>query len=199
MIKIGITGGIGSGKTTVCKYFEEIGIAVYYSDQEAKHLMQSNEIIIKKIISAFGEESYESNQLNREFIASKVFPNPEQLEKLNEIVHPVVINDFLNWSNNQAASYVILESALIFESKINCFLDKIICVTATDEQKIERISKRDQLSAIEIRRRIDSQMTDSDKEKLSDFVIISGDKNLMKERVFIIHEEICKLFNINNL
>jgi len=199
MIKIGVTGGIGSGKSTVCKYFEELGISVYYSDFQARRIMETDKSVISSIITEFGEKSYSNDKLNKDYLASIVFGNNQLISKLNKIVHPAVINDFIGWSEIQEGDYVILESALIFESGINSILQKVICVTASDEEKAERIFKRDGLSKEEIYKRIKSQMPDSEKSKFADYVIISGDKNQMKERVLAIHQEFCKTLKISHL
>jgi len=193
MNKIGVTGGIGSGKSTVCKFFEEFGIPVYYSDEKAKTLMLVNQHLKNKIISEFGENSYSSGLLNKEYLAELVFNNPSNLSKLNNIVHPVVIQDFIEWSNQQTSLYCILESAIIFESGINSILDKVICVTASDEERFERIMKRDAISREKIIQRINNQMPESKKSQLADYVIVSGNKNEMKEKVFAIHTEFCNI------
>jgi len=193
MNKIGVTGGIGSGKSTVCKFFEEFGIPVYYSDEKAKTLMLVNQHLKNKIISEFGENSYSSGLLNKEYLAELVFNNPSNLSKLNNIVHPVVIQDFIEWSNQQTSLYCILESAIIFESGINSILDKVICVTASDEERFERIMKRDAISREKIIQRINNQMPESKKSQLADYVIVSGNKIEMKEKVFAIHTEFCNI------
>ncbi|NLJ07920.1 MAG: dephospho-CoA kinase [Sphingobacteriales bacterium] len=193
MKKIGITGGIGSGKTKVCEFFEELGIPVYYSDIQAKSLMNTNSKLINKIISTFGEKSYINNVLNKEYLSEEVFNNPEKLKTLNSIVHPFVIEDFQHWclsKNNYP--YVIIESALLVETGLYKTLDLLICVVANEEEKIKRIAERDKLSREKILKRMENQMNDEEKSQYADFVIVSGDLAHVKTQVQNIHDEICK-------
>ncbi|WP_247656633.1 dephospho-CoA kinase [Maribacter sp. MMG018] len=168
---VGLTGGIGSGKSTVGKILEELGVPVYNSDVEAKKLMQSSETIRKKLISLFGDRAFDGDVLNRSFIAKKVFNDKNILQKLNKIVHPEVRKHFLKWYSEQNTSYVVQETALLFENKAQDLYDKIILVTAPKELKIQRLLKRDGSTEEDILARMKNQLKDSEKIKLADFVI----------------------------
>ncbi|MBQ4914917.1 dephospho-CoA kinase [Maribacter sp. MMG018] len=171
MMIVGLTGGIGSGKSTVGKILEELGVPVYNSDVEAKKLMQSSETIRKKLISLFGDRAFDGDVLNRSFIAKKVFNDKNILQKLNKIVHPEVRKHFLKWYSEQNTSYVVQETALLFENKAQDLYDKIILVTAPKELKIQRLLKRDGSTEEDILARMKNQLKDSEKIKLADFVI----------------------------
>lgn len=165
MIIVGLTGGIGSGKSTAAKMFEELGVPVYNSDLEAKKLMSTSVSVKEKIVSLLGASAYEEGVLNREYIAKKVFASASLLQQLNEIVHPAVRLHFLEWTNKQENNYVIQESAIIFENNNQDFYDYIILVTAPIEVRIERILKRDNTTRENILSRIGSQWTDEKKRK----------------------------------
>ena len=175
MIIVGLTGGIGSGKSTAAKMFEELGVPVYNSDLEAKKLMNTSVRVQKEIISLLGENAYKEGVLNREYIAKKVFASTSLLQELNAIVHPAVRLHFLEWAKKQKSNYVIQESAIIFENNNQDFYDYIILVTAPIEVRIERILKRDTTTRENILSRIGNQWTDDKKEKMSDFKLINED------------------------
>lgn len=185
---IGLTGGIGSGKTTVAGFFKELGVPVYIADDEAKMLMNSSPYIQQKIIALFGEEAYANGKLNNALLASQVFKNPLLLKKLNEIVHPEVGRHFKEWAAQQNAPYVIKEAAILFEngSYKNC--DAVILVKASKENKIQRILKRDQTSITAIEERMNNQWLDEEKEKLADFIIQNNDLPATKIQVLKLHE-----------
>ncbi|WP_298503273.1 dephospho-CoA kinase [uncultured Maribacter sp.] len=183
MIIVGLTGGIGSGKTTVGKLFQTLGVPVYNSDQQAKELMQNSKHLIKKIKSLLGEESYVDKRLNRSFIAQKVFRDKELLHKLNAIVHPAVREDFLLWVSNQKHAYVIQETALLFENKAEKLYDKIILVTAPEEIRVERVLVRDKNTREAILARIHNQLSDSVKIPKADFIIENIKLEETKEKV----------------
>lgn len=168
---IGLTGGIGSGKTTVAKLFETYGIAVYYSDNEAKSLMNTSNCIKRNLIELFGTEVYQNNSLNRKYLANIVFNDKEKLAKLNAIVHPEVRKHFLNWAKQQKTPFVLKENAILFESGDveNC--DEVIVVTAPLETRITRVMARDKVSDSEVLTRIKNQWEDEKKIKLADYVI----------------------------
>ncbi|WP_316933207.1 dephospho-CoA kinase [Maribacter thermophilus] len=168
---VGLTGGIGSGKSTVGKILEGLGVPVYNSDVEAKKLMQSSETIRKKLISLFGERAFDGNVLNRSFIAKKVFNDKQLLQELNRIVHPEVRKHFLEWYSEQNTPYVVQETALLFENKAQNLYDKIILVTAPKELKIQRLLERDGSTEEDILARMENQLKDSEKFELADFVI----------------------------
>lgn len=171
MIIVGLTGGIGSGKTTVGKMFKDLGVPIYNSDKQAKKLMKSSKKIRKAIKDLLGNDAYSGGKLNRAYIADKVFQNKTLLNKLNAIVHPAVREHFTKWANKQDAAYVIQEAAIIFENGMHDFYDKIILVTAPEEIRLKRIVERDNSSRSKIMARIQSQWNDNKKIPLSDFVI----------------------------
>lgn len=190
---VGLTGGIGSGKTTVGKLFTDLGVPVYNSDLEAKKLMQTSGTIRKKIIELFGEESYFEQSPNTQFIAEKVFGDAEALKKLNGIIHPAVRTHFLGWMKKQKNPYVIQESALIFENGSQGNYDKIILVTAPLATRISRIMERDKSPKEKILQRVNNQLPDSEKQGLSHFVIENIDLQNTKARVAQIHSQIMGL------
>lgn len=195
MLKIGLTGGIGSGKSTVAKIFETLGIPVYYADAEAKRLMNSSETLKKVIRQNFGEATYENDQLNRKYLAGIVFNNPEKLELLNALIHPVTINDAEQWMQQQSAPYSIKEAALLFESGAAENLDFIVGVYAPQALRIKRVMKRDGLTADEIMKRINRQVNEEMKMKLCDFVITNDEQELLIPQVLKLHQHFSGLSN----
>ena len=184
---IGITGGIGSGKTTVAKLFNTLGIPVYVADDEAKRIMHESQDVKAKIKELFGNEAYTDNQLNRDFISRQVFTNKSLLEKLNKIVHPAVQKDFESWYANQSAPYVLYEAAILIEKGRVDFFDKIILVTAPKDEKIKRIQQRDQTTKDQIEQRMKNQWSDNEKKKFSDFVIKNNNLDKTEKNVRFIH------------
>ena len=169
---IGVTGGIGSGKSTVCKIFETLGIPVYYADDRGKVLMVEDPKLVKRIMTEFGQESYTSTgQLNRAYLAQIVFPNPERLEKLNSFVHPSVATDFEKWVlTNQDKDYLLKEAALLYEIGSYKALDATICVMASKDVRIQRVLLRDeQRTKEQVEQIIESQTNDATRRKLSDY------------------------------
>jgi len=184
---IGLTGGIGSGKTTISKIFEELGVPVYNSDLEAKKIMEVPEIIVL-LKNSFGEEFFENNILNRAKLADLVFKNTEKLNVLNAIVHPFVKKDFLFWvKKNENEKFVIKESAILFESKSNLDCDKIITITSPLDLRMKRIAARDNLGFHEIVKRINNQISDEKKIENSDFIIENTDLEMTKTQVLKIY------------
>lgn len=192
MLKVGITGGIGSGKSTVSRFFSELRVPVYDSDQRAKSLMQHDDSIIIKIKKEFGDNSYLNNQLNRPYIGEIVFKNELKLKQLNAIVHPVVRTDFNNWlSQNSNAKFVIKEAAIMIESGAYKDLDKLIVVNANREQKIKWIKKRDNLLLEDIENRIQNQLSDKIRNQYADFIIEnSSSKKELKQQVLSIYNKL---------
>ncbi|MDT0688275.1 dephospho-CoA kinase [Salegentibacter sp. F188] len=168
---VGLTGGIGSGKTTVANFFKDLGIPVYIADDAARNLMNTSENIRKEITTLFGAESYIDKLPNRKFIASKVFNDKTQLDLLNNIIHPAVAADFEKWKLQQDAPYVIYEAAILFEKGGYKKCDYTILVTAPHDQKIKRIKARDQSSVEDIEARMNNQWDDERKAGLADFQI----------------------------
>lgn len=191
MLKIGITGGIGSGKTTVCKLFELLGVPVYYADDRAKWLMQNDAILKENLLKEFGDGIFENGTLQTKQLASIVFNNEAELKKLNALVHPVVFSDFIKWSSDQqSAPFILHEAALIFETFFNKYLDKVITVYAPEQLRIERIIKRDKTTAEAVMARIKQQLPDEDKVKRSQFIIRDDEKLLVIPQVIKIYNEL---------
>lgn len=183
MLRIGLTGGIGSGKSTVAKIFETIGIPVYYADDAAKILMNTDPALKEAIIKNFGEQSYKDDKLDRSYLASVVFPDKQKLELLNSLTHPATIQAANDWMKKQTSPYVIKEAALLFESNAHKHLDHIIGVSAPLELRIKRVMKRDGLSKEEILQRISRQMDEEEKLKRCDFVIVNDEVQMVLPQV----------------
>ncbi|HNP45113.1 MAG TPA: dephospho-CoA kinase [Panacibacter sp.] len=192
-LKIGLTGGIGSGKTTAAKVFSTLGIPVFDADSAARDVMNENETLRKNIIAAFGEESYTNNILNRKYIAGIVFNDPGKLEQLNAMVHPATIAMADEWFAKQTGAYVIKEAALMFESGAAAGLDYIIGVTAPQHIRIQRVMHRDKITRDEVLARMDKQLDESMKMKLCDFVLINDEQELLIPQVVALHEKLLTL------
>ncbi|MGB5203755.1 dephospho-CoA kinase [Eudoraea sp.] len=190
---IGLTGGIGSGKTTVAKMFKELGVPVYNSDLRAKKLMNNSKEIKTAVINLLGKDSYVLDSLNKKYIADKVFNNKELLQKLNAIVHPAVKNDFMAWVKRKKTPYVIQEAAILFENNSYTNFDKIILVKAPKEARLERIMARDNGSMEEILARMENQWDDSKKIPLSDYIVENIDLDQTKLQVEQIHLQLTKI------
>jgi dephospho-CoA kinase len=189
---IGLTGGIGSGKTTVANVFRDLGIPIYIADDEAKRLMNTSKVIRRKLIALFGEKSYDSNGLNKPYLASKIFDDKAILQKMNAIVHPKVGAHFKRWLKKQNADYIIKEAAIIFENDMQSYYDAIVLVTAETKTRIERLLKRDATTVDKIQAIMDNQLSDEEKIKLSDFVIYNNDFETTKKQVLKIHKQLQK-------
>lgn len=194
-MKIGLTGGIGSGKTTVAKIFETLGIPVYYADDAAKKIMNEDVALKANIRKAFGEEVYINGQLNRSYLASVVFADKNKLSLLNELVHPATIADAEKWINEQTAPYAIKEAALLFESDAWKGLDKIIGVDAPDSLRLQRTMVRDGITAAAVQARMEKQMDQQQKMDRCDFVILNDEKTLLIPQVLAIHKQFLAAIN----
>jgi len=192
MKTIGLTGGIGSGKSVVAKVFATLNVPIYNSDIEAKKRMNSSSEIKEKLILEFGSEVYLNNTLNRKFLANIIFNDKQKLEFVNSVVHPVVINHFNEWVSQQKSIYVIKENAILFESGMYKNVDFIITVTAPEEIRIERVMKRDSSTYEEVKSRISNQISDKEKINKSDFVIFNDDKELILPQIITIHKKMIK-------
>ncbi|WP_299335584.1 dephospho-CoA kinase [uncultured Psychroserpens sp.] len=192
MIVVGLTGGIGSGKTTVANFFKAYDIPIYIADVEAKRLMNRSKVIRRKLVALFGEEAYIGNTLNRPFIASKIFNDKENLDKINAIVHPKVGSHFKRWLKRQNAPYVIKEAAIIFEHNKEAEYDFIITVTADVEERIKRVLERDNTNRSKIEAILKNQMSDEEKIKKSHFVIVNDELEDTKKQVAKTHRSILK-------
>ena len=190
---IGLTGGIGSGKTTVANFFKELEVPVYIADVEAKKIMNTSASIKKALISLFGKKSYLNDELNRKFIASKVFKDKNLLQKLNNIVHPEVEKHFKVWKANQDQPYVIYEAAIIFENNAQSKFDYTILVTAPQDIKVKRVLNRDHATEQEVMSRMENQWDDSKKEKLADFIIENIDLEDTKSQIYQLHTKLLGL------
>ena len=190
MLKIGITGGIGSGKTTVCKVFEVLGIPVFYADNVAKSIMHTDVLLKQDIIKTFGEKSYSGNgELNRHYISTIVFNNEPELEKLNALVHPAVFRAFDVWvSDQKTVPYVLKEAALLFESDSHKMCDRTVLVKSPEKTKIQRIMKRDGITAEQIKLRMDRQFGDEQKEKLADHILLNDEHHLLIPQILSLHQ-----------
>ena len=187
---VGLTGGIGSGKSTVAGMFKALSIPVYNADMEAKNLMNTSDSLKKGILKLFGEKAYKKGSLNREYIAGIVFKDKEKLKALNELVHPLVRSHFLSWLDMQSAPYVIQENPLIFEKNDQNLFDYVITVTAKKEDKIQRVMDRDGIGESQVLERMDNQLDDSLKIAGSDFVIYNESLENTRKQVNDIHQQL---------
>jgi dephospho-CoA kinase len=174
-MKIGITGGIGSGKTTACKLLEQWGYPVYYSDGRGKYLMEHNPEVRTAVKALFGEEAYANGTLNRQFLAEQIFNSPEKRQVLNAIVHPAVKRDYLVWLAQQQSKITFKESALLFETGAYKELDATILITAPEDMRIARVMKRDQVSEAAVKARIHAQMQEGAKRSLANYTVENTD------------------------
>ncbi len=188
MKKIGITGGIGSGKTYVSKVFDSLGIPVFNADTEAKKLMSSSSELIQSIKYEFGNDIFDDYILNTKKLASLVFSDTEKLRKLNSLVHPIVRQEFLRWQVKKKSTYVIKEAAILFESDSYKGLDAVICVTAPINLRIDRVKLRDGYSYREIKNRIENQISQEEKENLSDYIIVNDGVKSLLPQILRIHQ-----------
>lgn len=192
MYKIGITGGIGSGKTTVCKVFEVLGIPIFYADTEAKDIMVKDMMLIDGIKSAFGNESYFiDGKLNNKHIAGIVFNNDLELAKLNALVHPAVFRAFDTWEKQISANvpYILKEAALLFESDSYKMCDSSILVTAPLKIKLNRVMLRDKVTESQVMARMDKQLSDEEKINMAKYFIINDEEHSIIEQVLVLHKQ----------
>jgi dephospho-CoA kinase len=193
MLKIGLTGGIGSGKTTVAQIFEVLQIPVYYADSAARDLMNGDEELKNKIIASFGTDAYKNGKLDSSYLGAIVFPDAEKLKLLNSIVHPVTIRDSENWMQKQKTPYAIKEAALIFEAGLEKYLDYVIGVTAPEPLRIQRVVDRDHTSTEKVLERLHQQMDEKEKISRCDFVIENDGVSPLLPQVLAIHKTLLKV------
>lgn len=190
---VGITGGIGSGKTTTCVIFEHLGVPVYYADVRAKELMAKNAKLRNKITQAFGERAYDGDKLNRKYLAEVVFNSSEKLSVLNGLVHPAVADDFDEWLEAHTShKYVLKEAAILFESGAYHAVDLTVLVVAPEELRVERVMKRDGVSKEEVMQRMNNQWTQERKAKLADHIINNDSHKLIVPQVLELHQKFSK-------
>ena len=193
MFQVGLTGGIGSGKTLVCGVLEKLGVAVYYADEQARRLMDEDQELKGKISDIFGEEAYIDGALNRRFLAGRVFGNDKLLSRLNQLVHPVVRRDYTAWLEQQKeVPYVVEEAAILFESGAARWLDLKVLVYAPEQLRISRVMGRDGMDEMQVRERMKHQMDEEKKRALADIVIVNDDTELLLPRIIEVHQEILK-------
>lgn len=190
-VKIGLTGGIGSGKSTIAKVFSVLGIPIFQSDLRAKQIIVENKSVCKAIIDQFGKKSYlPDGSYNTKYIADIVFADQLQLNALNKIVHPAVFQEQADWFEQQTTPYAIVENAIIFEANTAHRFDKVIVVQANDELRIKRIMERDGISRQEVMKRFSSQLPQEKKVKLADYVITNNEKQSLIEQVTKVHTKL---------
>lgn len=183
-LKVGITGGIGSGKSTVCAVLVEMGYPVYNSDERAKAIMETSPEVREQLIAAFGQQTFHNNQLNRTYLAQVIFNDPTKREQINAIVHPAVRTDFQQWASAQTSSIVFQESALLIETGGYRLLDFTVLVTAPEDLRVQRVLKRDVVvTETDVRARIKSQLSDEEKSKTAGFVIVNDERSLLVPQI----------------
>ncbi len=187
---LGLTGGIGSGKTTVADFFRELGVPVFIADTEAKILMEKDASVRRQIIKLFGDEAYVDNIPNRKYIASMVFNDSQKLEALNGIIHPAVAKHFDQWKQGQNAPYVVYEAAILFEKGGYKKCDFNLLITAPLEERLKRLKKRDNSTVEEIEARMNHQWSDEKKANLADFIIENIDLSTTRKKVLQLHENL---------
>ena len=191
MYQLGLTGGIGSGKTLVCSILEKLGVPVYYADSAARRLMNSDAKLRNGIVGIFGAEVYNGAVLNRDLLARKVFGNQEMLEKLNAMVHPAVRKDYSGWVESQkVAPYVVEEAAILFESGADRLMDGSVLVYAPEALRIKRVMKRDGVDEEAVRNRMIHQMDEDKKKKRADHIIYNDEKEMLLPQVIALHNKV---------
>jgi len=191
MIKLGLTGGIGSGKTTVAKRFEALGIPVYYADDKAKEIMLKNPAVKEAVIRLLGAQAYKDNQLNVSYIGGMVFDNPHLLKALEAIVHPAVRKDFIDWVGKQKGDYVMVENAILHKTGMDQLVDYIITVTASQQNRLKRLQKRDGKSEEFLKKIMENQENEAQLLKKSDFIIDNSTKKQdLNKKISKINDEV---------
>ena len=189
MLRVGVTGGIGSGKSTLCEMFAAQGVAIYDCDREAKRLMAENEDVRSRIIECFGEQSYDSGELNRAYLAERVFGKAEQLAKLNAIVHPAVRDDFRRWCDEHSQEqYVMMESAILFEAGFESEVDVTLAVVAPREMRIMRVCNRNGITPAEVEERMAHQMSDDELHARANYTMVNISLDYLQSDVEAMHK-----------
>jgi dephospho-CoA kinase len=196
MLRIGLTGGIGSGKSTVARIFEVLGIPVYDADSASKKLMIENNELKNQIKNSFGKEAYTDGELNRRYLAERVFSDSQKMALLNSLVHPATIKDAEQWMKKQKAPYLIKEAALIFESGSQKQLDYVIGVKSPLALRLHRTKQRDNVSTEQVKARMEMQMDEAIKMRLCDYVIINDEQQMILPQVLELHEKFLMMSQI---
>ena len=191
MYKVGLTGGIGSGKSKVAEILRDMGIAVYDSDSRAKALMSEDVALRKALIEAFGDNTFTEQGLNRAWLAERVFSNVDELQRLNAIVHPAVMRDFAAWAEAQSGEYVVMESAILLEAGLESHVDAVVAVMAPKELRLERAMMRDGASREQIEERMRNQISDDERTERSKYAIVNIDLDDLVEDVEQLHRRLC--------
>ncbi|MBQ2141759.1 MAG: dephospho-CoA kinase [Alistipes sp.] len=191
MYKVGLTGGIGSGKSKVAEFLRDREVAIYDSDSRAKELMMSNEALREALIAEFGQECYTADGINRAWLAQRVFNNEAELARLNAIVHPAVMRDFAAWAEAQEGNYVVLESAILLEAGLESHVDVVVAVMAPKELRLERAMLRDGAKREQIEERMRNQMSDEERTDRAKYAIVNIDLEELEEDVEQLHRRLC--------
>jgi dephospho-CoA kinase len=191
--RLGVTGGIGSGKTTVCRIFRVLGVPVFLADVSAREVMNNDPVIREKINGIAGKDLYSGGELDRMELARLIFNRPEMLKSVNAEVHPVVLKIFSKWADESDAPYVIMEAAVLFESKADTFVDRVVSISAPVEERIARVMGRNELSREQVIERIKNQLEDDEREEQSYYVINNADNEMIIPEILKIHEDMLRL------
>ena len=194
--KLGVTGGIGSGKTSVCRVFTVLRIPVFSADREASHIMENERWIQDKLNTIAGKNLYTNGRMDRPVLASIIFNDKTALEKVNALVHPVVFDNFRKWSAVQTSPYVIMEAAILFESGASDYVNKVATVVAPAEQRVERVILRNKLTKEQVIVRMSNQMDDEARIQLSDYIIYNSENDMIIPAILKIHNEILTYINL---
>lgn len=193
MIRVGLTGGIGSGKTTVARVLEQLGVPVYYADARGKWLSDYDPKVVSGIKSIFGEKAYVKGTLDRPFIARQVFSDQALLSQLNAVIHPAIRRDFLSWqADHSDAAYVVMEAAVLLEGEFDKDVDRVVVVTAPEELRIRRTMQRDGVEAAAVQARIRAQMSDAERLKHADDVLLADENELLLPQILQLHEKLIR-------
>jgi dephospho-CoA kinase len=193
MFRVGLTGGIGSGKSLICSILEKLRVPVYYADAEAKRLMNNDPVLKTQIMDLFGDKAYSRGSIDRKYLAGLVFGNGELLASLNYVVHPAVREDFKRWADLQkGVPYVVEEAAILFESGAHRELDQAVLVYAPVEVRISRVMERDGCDRESVLRRMDHQLSEEELKKLADHVIVNDGQQMLLPQVIELHNKLLK-------
>lgn len=197
-IKLGITGGIGSGKTTVCRVFNVIGLPVFSADDEARSIQDSSSEVRQTINELAGMDLYSAGKLDRPTLARLIFNDRNLLEKVNSLIHPLVFENYLHWDARQEAPYTVMEAAILFESGAYRLVDKILTIVAPVEERIERLIKGNRLTREQVLERIENQIDDESRIKQSDFIIFNSENDMIIPAILGVHREMLNIYNKAN-